>query len=149
MGAADSLLFLVCPSAEYRLLICHHRDMFFFQSMLLMSFVQLIDPRNLHRLLIIFLWKVLDISIMVYSTSLSSSQLPWLVRLLWMVPLFVSGLPRRRSFSMPQSITLMHKQSNQARCIVFTAITLTENPAPNLPTEKRQPPVFLTFACLS
>ena len=34
------------------------------------------------------------------------------------------------------------QESNQARCIVFTAITLTENPAPNLPTEKRQPPVY-------
>ena len=34
------------------------------------------------------------------------------------------------------------QESNHARCIVFTAITLTENPAPNLPTEKRQPPVY-------
>ena len=41
-----------------------------------MRFVQLIDPRNLHRLLLIFLCKVVNSSNMVYSTSLSSSQLP-------------------------------------------------------------------------
>ena len=57
-------------------------------------------------------------------------------------------------FSMPQSMTFflwiicefilpaMHKQSNQARCTVFIAITETENPPPNVPTEKRQPPLY-------
>ena len=36
----------------------------------------------------------------------------------------------------------MHKQSNQARCMIFPAITETEKPPPNIPTEKRQPPSF-------
>ena len=110
----------------------------------LVSFLQFFDPRNLHRLLLIFLCKVVNSSNMVYSTSLSSSQLPMAGETFLDGTIFCLVPPRRRSFRCHNQclffriiceflVPAMHKQSNQARCIVFPAITETENPPPNTP----------------
>ena len=75
-----------------------------------MRFVQLIDPRNLHRLLLIFLCKVVNSSIVVYSTSLSSSQLPKAGETSLDGTALCLVTSTETKFSMPQSITLVLKR---------------------------------------